>query len=186
MREYRQAQELTLHVDDKRNAATIEGYAILFDRQYKLQETKEYSLREVFDATAFRNCDFSFCPIEYSGRKATTAQNTLIIKADNKGLWIKASLGGAEGLQPGTTPARVYMAFNVAGDTRRVYDKLKKLTGKPVIVRTVTKVNRVYLFGGGSIPREERQAADDLLRREARSMLYYQRSGEYRTVFSTK
>lgn len=186
MKEYRQARELVLHVDSERNTANIEGYAILFDRQYKLQETRDYSLREVFDAAAFRNCDFSFCPIEYNGHQATTAKGTLQIKADNRGLWIRASLGTAEGLEPGTTPARVYMAFNVAGDSRRVHDKLQKLTGKPVIVRTITKVTRVYLFGGGSIPREERRGAEDQLRKETRSMLRYQRSGDYRTVFSVR
>lgn len=85
--------------DNKDNAYIVEGYAAVFDEVYTLYEDSYFKLDEVVLKEAFDDVDLTDVIFQYdhAGRVfARTSNNTLTLEVDDKGLKIRAYLGGTE------------------------------------------------------------------------------------------
>lgn len=182
MREYRQSKNISRHVDAIRNAVELEGYVLMFDQPRVLEYNREYVLKEEYSRNAFADCDFSMCSLDYDNRQASTCNNTLLIRSDRHGLWLRANMGTADGLTPGTSQARVWYVMEVAGERRRV----DRSRGRPVIIRTILHVRRAYLFAVGDMPKRGRRSIAEQNSRTARDMLQSCSTDNSRTVYSVR
>lgn len=85
--------------DNKDNAYIVEGYAAVFDEVYTLYEDSYLKLDEVVLKEAFDDVDLTDVIFQYdhAGRVfARTSNGTLTLSVDDKGLKIRAYLGGTE------------------------------------------------------------------------------------------
>lgn len=85
--------------DNKDNAYVVEGYAAVFDEVYTLYEDSYLKLDEVVLKEAFDDVDLTDVIFQYdhAGRVfARTSNGTLTLSVDDKGLKIRAYLGGTE------------------------------------------------------------------------------------------
>lgn len=85
--------------DNKDNAYIVEGYAAVFDEVYTLYEDSYLKLDEVVLKEAFDDVDLTDAIFQYDhvGRVfARTSNDTLTLSVDDKGLKIRAYLGGTE------------------------------------------------------------------------------------------
>lgn len=85
--------------DNKDNAYIVEGYAAVFDEVYTLYEDSYFKLDEVVLREAFDDVDLTDVIFQYdhAGRVfARTSNDTLTLEVDEKGLKIRAYLGGTE------------------------------------------------------------------------------------------
>lgn len=85
--------------DNKDNAYIVEGYAAVFDEIYTLYEDDSFKLDEVVLREAFDGVDLTDSIFQYDhvGRVfARTSNNTLTLSVDDKGLKVRAYLGGTE------------------------------------------------------------------------------------------
>lgn len=85
--------------DNKDNAYIVEGYAAVFDEVYTLYEDSYFKLEEVVLKEAFDDVDLTDVILQYdhAGRVfARTSNGTLTLSVDDKGLKIRAYLGGTE------------------------------------------------------------------------------------------
>jgi HK97 family phage prohead protease len=85
--------------DNKDNAYIVEGYAAVFDEVYTLYEDSYFKLDEVVLREAFDDVDLTDVIFQYdhAGRVfARTSNDTLTLEVDDKGLKIRAYLGGTE------------------------------------------------------------------------------------------
>ena len=85
--------------DNKDNAYIVEGYAAVFDEVYTLYEDSYLKLDEVVLKEAFDDVDLTDVIFQYdhAGRVfARTSNDTLTLEVDDKGLKIRAYLGGTE------------------------------------------------------------------------------------------
>jgi HK97 family phage prohead protease len=85
--------------DNKDNAYIVEGYAAVFDEVYTLYEDSYFKLDEVVLKEAFDDVDLTDVIFQYDhvGRVfARTSNGTLTLSVDDKGLKIRAYLGGTE------------------------------------------------------------------------------------------
>lgn len=85
--------------DNKDNAYIVEGYAAVFDEVYTLYEDSYFKLDEVVLKEAFDDVDLTDVIFQYdhAGRVfARTSNDTLTLEVDDKGLKIRAYLGGTE------------------------------------------------------------------------------------------
>lgn len=76
----------------------VEGYATTWD-EYLLWDEGDYRIFERFDAHSFDKCDLSdiIMQLNHEGRVyARGSNNTLTVEPDEKGLKIRAYLGGTE------------------------------------------------------------------------------------------
>ena len=84
---------------EEKETMIVSGYASTFEEPYTLYEDNEIILREVVDKDAFTDTDMTDVIMQYNheGRViARNSNNTLIVEADEKGLFIKADLSGTE------------------------------------------------------------------------------------------
>lgn len=85
--------------DNKDNAYIVEGYAAVFDEVYTLYEDSYLKIDEVVLKEAFDDVDLTDVIFQYdhAGRVfARTSNDTLTLSVDDKGLKIRAYLGGTE------------------------------------------------------------------------------------------
>lgn len=85
--------------DNKDNDYIVEGYAAVFDEVYTLYEDSYFKLEEVVLKEAFDDVDLTDVILQYdhAGRVfARTSNGTLTLSVDDKGLKIRAYLGGTE------------------------------------------------------------------------------------------
>lgn len=137
----------------------VEGYACTFGQAYDLYDSADYKITEQIDARAFDGCDMSDVIMQYDheGRVfARNRNNTLALVVDSVGLKITAELGGTDiGRQlyqeiKGGYTDKMSFAFVVAEDKR---DTLRDHeTGKVTVVRTITKIKKLYDVSAVSIP----------------------------------
>lgn len=162
-REYRAlAAPLSVQAATKRidTEYYVEGYATTFDKPYLLYEfedgTKFY---ERIDAHALDGADMSDVIMQYDheGRVfARNRNNTLSLMVDSAGLKITAELGGTDiGRQlyqeiKGGYTDKMSFAFAVAEDKRETLRDHE--TGKVTVVRTITKIKKLYDVSAVSIP----------------------------------
>ena len=141
--------------DDKR---LVSGYASTFDEPYLLFEWDGFKYFEVVDRGAFDNTDMSDVIMQYDHRGrvfARTRNNTLEVGPDDKGLFIKADLGGTEiGRElydeiAGGYTDRMSFGFTVNGEYE---EKEKTDEGVRIYTRHITSVEKLYDVSAVSLP----------------------------------
>lgn len=138
----------------------VEGYATTFDEPYTLFSDEEYEVREIIDAGAFDNCDFSDVIMQYNheGRVFARQKNgTLKIEINKpKGLFINADLGGTElGRQVydeirGGYTDKMSIGFTV-DKTADIWTR-ETVDGVTVETRRIMAVKRLFDVSAVSIP----------------------------------
>ena len=158
-REYRQINFGQIEIreaDDGRKI--VEGYATTFDQEYTLYSVGDYELRESIDRHAFDETDMKDVIMQYDheGRVfARKSNGTLQMEADDHGLKIRADLGGTEiGRQlyeeiKGGYTNKMSFGFTVTGQKT---ERTKDAEGKTTILRTITKIGKLYDVSAVSLP----------------------------------
>ena len=157
-REYRNIQFEFRALDDS-DEMIVEGYATTFDDPYVLYDWGDYIVSEQIDAKAFDDCDMDDVIFQYNheGRVfARTSNDTLEVVPDEKGLHIRANLGGTEigrelyeEIKGGYT-TKMSFGFRVGEDTRTVTNDYDDNVTH--VLRTVTKVSKLYDVSAVSLP----------------------------------
>lgn len=144
--------------EDGNGEKIVSGYATTFNDPYVLWTEPGYVIREQIDPAAFDECDMTDVIMQYDhqGRVfARTSNNTLATEPDDKGLHIRARLGGTEiGRQlyeeiDGGYTTKMSFGFKVEEDRR---DKAEKEDGTIEILRTITKISKLYDVSAVSLP----------------------------------
>ena len=158
-REYRKidaAQMETRTEEDGRKI--VEGYATTFNQPYELMRANDMIVTEQVDPEAFSETDMSDTIMQYdhTGRVFARVKNgTLRLEPDAHGLKVIADLGGTEiGRQlyeeiRGGYTDKMSFGFTVTGDKRT---RTKDADGNTVILRTITKVGRLFDVSAVSLP----------------------------------
>lgn len=144
---------------DDEGRKTVEGYATVFNAPYVLYKEDGYTVREQVDAGAFKEADMADVIMQYNheGRVfARRSNGTLEIEPDEKGLRIRANLGGTElGRQvyeeiEGGYTTKMSFGFSVDEDRRETVEDHE--TGEVDILRTITRIGKLYDVSAVSIP----------------------------------
>ena len=158
-REYRKIDASMLETrkaDD--GQMVVEGYATTFNQPYELMRDKGMIVNEQVDARAFDGTDMSDTIMQYDheGRVFARVKNgTLELTPDEHGLKVRANLGGTEiGRQlfeeiDGGYTNKMSFGFTVTGQKR---ERSKDEEGNTVILRTITKVGRLFDVSAVSLP----------------------------------
>ena len=157
-REYRNIIDLfeTRKQDD--GQMIVEGYATTFNQPYELVRDKNVIVKEQVDPHAFDEADCSDTIMQYNHDGpvfARVSNGTLRIMPDEHGLKVIGYLGGTErGRQlfeeiDGGYITKMSIGFNVKGEKRT---RMKDEDGNIVILRTLTKVGRLFDVSGVSQP----------------------------------
>lgn len=156
-REYR---DMMLSIPDEREEEErkVNGYATTFNEPYVLFEDDELVYREQVDPSAFDDTDMSDVIMQYDheGRVfARTANNTLSVSPDEKGLFIEADLGGTE------IGRQLYEEISGGYTTKMsfgfIVDKDEELRseaedGRVDILRTITGISKLFDVSAVSLP----------------------------------
>ena len=136
----------------------VEGYATTFNMPYRLFGDDKVTVNEQVDRDAFRETDKSDVIMQYDheGRVfARTGNGTLTLEEDDHGLKIIANLGGTEiGRQlfeeiNGGYTNKMSFGFTVTGETKT---RSKDADGHVTILRTITKIGKLYDVSAVSLP----------------------------------
>lgn len=137
---------------------TVEGYATTFNEPYVLYEDNDIIYREQVDPDAFAETDMDDVIMQYDheGRVfARTGNETLSLNVDDKGLFIRANLGGTEigrnlfeEIRGGYTD-KMSFGFIVDKDEELRTDAED---GRVDILRTITGISKLYDVSAVSIP----------------------------------
>ena len=150
-REYRKIDAALMETRrDDEGRMVVEGYATTFNQPYELMRDKDIIVNEQVDAHAFDETDMSDTIMQYDheGRVFARVKNgTLELTPDEHGLRVRANLGGTEiGRQlfeeiDGGYTNKMSFGFTVTGQKR---ERMKDEDGNTVILRTITKVGRLF------------------------------------------
>lgn len=158
-REYR---DFTLSVIEKENEndekMEVRGYASTFNEPYTLYEDDTIVIQEQVSPDAFRSADMSDVILQYDhqGRVfARMSNGTLSVTPDERGLAIRADLGGTdigrqlyEEIKGGYTTKMSY-GYRVSGDE---WESRVLEDGRSLDLRTVTQISKVYDVSAVSLP----------------------------------
>lgn len=167
-REYRNLD--SIGITDIDEGKYVTGYACTFNQPYLLYQTGEYRVFEQIDPAAFSETEMNDVIMQYdhNGRVfARTKNGTLVLRTDDHGLQIRADLGGTEiGRQlyeeiRGGYTDKMSFGFTVAEDVTK---ETEEEDGKRTILRTITKVRKLYDVSAVSLP------ANDATEISARSL----------------
>lgn len=167
-RQYRAMPLMNADSDEK----IVRGYATTFNEEYPLYSWDDYEVIEKIDPHALDECDMSDVIMQYDHQShvyARTSNGTLKLTIDSKGLAIEAVLSGtAEGRNlyeeiKGGYTTKMSFGFHVAEDKREIIEDHE--TGKIIVIRTVTKISKLYDVSAVSLP------ANDATEISARSFL---------------
>lgn len=136
----------------------VEGYASVFNHPYTLWEDDEFVVQEQVDSKAFEAADMSDVIFQYNheGRVFARVKNgTLEVNPDEKGLSIRADLGGTEigqqlyeEIRGGYTTQMSY-GYTVKDSA---WEERKLEDGRILELRTITSVGKVFDVSAVSIP----------------------------------
>lgn len=163
LNEGRQYREINLSGFEHRAAddeqRTVEGYATVFNVEYLLWRSGNYTVNEVIDPAAFDECDMTDVIMQYDheGRVfARMSNGTLEVNADQKGLHMRANLDGTaigrqlyEEIDGGYT-TKMSFGFTVGEDKREVTENYD--TGEITVLRRITKISKLYDVSAVSLP----------------------------------
>ena len=163
--------------DQAEERKVVEGYATTFDAPYVLYEDEDLVFLEQVDAKAFESTDMNDVIMQYNheGRVfARQSNGTLEVRADDKGLFISADLGGTEigrelfeEIRGGYTN-KMSFGFKVDGED---WDEQRKDGEKDRVLRTITSISKLYDVSAVSIPANDatsisvRELSDGVIRR---------------------
>lgn len=144
---------------DEGGEKTVEGYATTFNTPYELFSMDGYTVVEQIDSRAFDECDMSDVIMQYNhvGRVfARTSNDTLIVRPDETGLHIRASLGGTElGRQVYEEIAGGYttkMSFGFRVQEDKLEETVNHENGTVTLLRTITKIEKLYDVSAVALP----------------------------------
>lgn len=159
-REYRKMEIRALEPEGEgEEEFRVDGYACTFNEPYELYSFSGYTVREQIDPHAFDECDMSDVIMQFDHQGRVFARNsngTLELATDDHGLRMAADLGGTElgrGLYAdikGGYITRMSFGFTVDEDKREVTED--RATGAIDVLRTITKVRKLYDVSAVSIP----------------------------------
>ena len=158
-REYRDfTLSATVTLDENDERMEVRGYASTFNEPYTLYEDDQMVIQERVSPNAFEGADMSDVIMQYDhqGRVfARMSNGTLSVQPDDKGLAIKANLGGTdigrqlyEEIKGGYTTKMSY-GYRVAGDT---WENRVMGDGRSLDLRTITQISKVYDVSAVSLP----------------------------------
>lgn len=156
-REYRNMTPLEVRAEEN-NEMVVEGFATTFNEPYVLYEDSDIIFREQVAPEAFDNTDMSDVILQYdhAGKVfARISNNTLEVQPDEKGLFIRAYLGGTEAGRnlyeeiAGGYTTKMSFGFTVDGDEEL---RTEAEDGRVDYLRTITSINKLYDVSAVSIP----------------------------------
>ena len=156
-REYRNMTMRAMDYDPDEARKVVEGYASTFDEAYTLFDGDGWRYDEIVDRGAFDATDMSDVIMQYDhqGRVfARNKNNTLEVIPDEKGLFIRADLGGTElgrelydEIRGGYTD-KMSFGFTVDADERLITEE----GGITTVLRTITRIGKLYDVSAVSLP----------------------------------
>lgn len=156
-REYR-AMQMEIQESDE-GKLLVEGYATTFNEPYTLYEGRYCKVIEQIDPHAFDECDMSDVIMQYDHEGRVFARNkngTLELSVDEKGLKIRADLGGTEAgkqlyeeIKGGYTD-KMSFGFTVGEDKKE--DVMDYENDVKTCTRTITKVKKLFDVSAVSLP----------------------------------
>ena len=159
-REYREINVTELETREEQDGKKIvEGYATVFNQEYKLFGDDRYQVMESVDSRAFENADMEDVIMQYDheGRVfARVSNGTLALKADDHGLKIRADLSGTEiGRQlyeeiRGGYTTKMSFGFKTKKAERTEVQDAE--TGGITVHRKITEIKKLYDVSAVSIP----------------------------------
>ena len=202
-REYRKIDAATMETRKAEDGGMIvEGYATTYNQPYQLWRDKDMTVNEQVDPNAFAETDMSDVIMQYDheGRVfARISNGTLELESDDHGLKIRANLGGTEtGRQlfeeiEGGYTNKMSFGFTVTGEKS---SRTKDADGHVTILRTITKIGKLYDVSAVSLPANDateisaRSTGDGLIA-EAMKEIHAEeerarRIGEIRKILNTE
>lgn len=160
-REYRRTQPIEVRAfeDGEETEKIVEGYATTFNEEYLLYDFGDYRVFEQIDPHAFDECDMSDVILQYNHEGKVYARitnKTLELNVDDKGLFVRANLGGTESgrelyeeIKGGYT-TKMSFGFVVAEDKQEVVEDYEN--NMTTVIRTITKISKLYDVSAVSIP----------------------------------
>ena len=159
-REYREINVTELETREEQDGKKIvEGYATVFNQEYKLFGDDRYQVMESVDRRAFENADMEDVIMQYDheGRVfARVSNGTLALKADDHGLKIRADLSGTEigrqlyeEIRGGYTTKMSFGFKTKKAERTEVQDEE---TGGITVHRKITEIKKLYDVSDVSIP----------------------------------
>lgn len=156
-REYRNMTPLEVRAEENEEKV-VEGFATTFNEPYTLYSDSDLIYREQVAPEAFENTDMSDVIMQYDhqGRVfARISNNTLEVEPTDKGLFIRANLGGTEigrnlyeEIAGGYTD-KMSFGFTVDNDEEV---RTEAEDGRVDILRTITGISKLYDVSAVSIP----------------------------------
>ena len=158
-REYRNFLMEIRSAENEEDEKIVRGYASTFNEPYELYNDGQYIVREQVDPAAFDDADMNDVIMQYNHEGkvfARTSNGTLDVSVDDKGLAIRADLGGTgagrelyEEIKGGYT-TKMSFGFTVDEDKREQTENRED--GTITVLRTITKIRKVYDVSAVSIP----------------------------------
>ena len=146
------------HRADDGGEKVVEGYASTFNQPYTLYKKDNVTIREQVDPQAFDETDMSDVIMQYDhqGRVfARITNGTLEVTPDERGLHVRASLGGTtlgrqlyEEIDGGYT-TKMSFGFTITGEKN---DRQDNEDGSIEVLRTITGIGKLYDVSAVSIP----------------------------------
>lgn len=159
MKNDREYRSMTMAVEEREDDRKIvQGYASTFDDPYLLWTDDEVEVWEVVDRNAFSETDMDDVIMQYDHQGRVFARkrnNTLEVNPDDKGLFIRADLGGTDigrelyqEIEGGYTD-RMSFGFTVKDQKREIEERED---GKTKVLRTILAVGKLYDVSAVSLP----------------------------------
>lgn len=159
MKNEREYRSMTMAVEEREDDRKIvQGYASTFDDPYLLWEDDEVEVWETVDRGAFSQTDMDDVIMQYDHQGRVFARkrnNTLEVIPDERGLFIKADLGGTDigrelyqEIEGGYTD-RMSFGFTVKDQKREIEERED---GKTKVLRTILAVGKLYDVSAVSLP----------------------------------
>ena len=156
-REYRKFEGMEIRKAED-GGMIVEGYATTYNQPYELWRDKDMTVNEQVDPHAFDDTDMTDVIMQYDheGRVfARIGNGTLQLESDGHGLKVTADLGGTEiGRQlyeeiSGGYTNKMSFGFTVTGERK---ERSKGEDGHVTILRTITKIGKLYDVSAVSLP----------------------------------
>ena len=157
-RQYRKIDIRNIAAREDEGGMYVEGYATTFDQPYVLWEDPGMVFREIIDPHAFDSCDMADVIMQYdhAGRVfARTRNGTLAVQPDERGLHIRAYLGGTEiGRQlyeeiKGGYTDRMSFGFSIEAEQE---EREEEPDGSVSVLSRITRIKKLYDVSAVSLP----------------------------------
>lgn len=159
MKNEREYRAMTMAVEEREDdRKVVTGYASTFEDPYLLWEDDEVEVWETVDRKAFSDTDMDDVIMQYDHQGRVFARkrnNTLEVIPDERGLFIRADLGGTDigrelyqEIEGGYTD-RMSFGFTVKDQKREIEERED---GKTKVTRTILAVGKLYDVSAVSLP----------------------------------